>query len=131
MKFTNAYWKLSNKQQSQYDFKYSISKSFFDTFYFLLLIYDRKIIVLGFNFLDLIFCYCWNYTLRKKIRLLHLERIVKHFLNFLTRNIDFLDIRIPWLNRWNDRAFLVQNFLGDETKNSATNRLNCEKLSIL
>ena len=33
-------------------------------------------------------------TLRKKIYLLHLERIVKHFLNLLIRNIDFQDIRI-------------------------------------
>ena len=32
-------------------------------------------------------------TARKKIYLLHLERIVKHFLNLLTRNIDFQDIR--------------------------------------
>ena len=33
-------------------------------------------------------------TLRKKIYLLHLERIVKCFLNLLTRNIDFQGIRI-------------------------------------
>ena len=31
---------------------------------------------------------------KKKIYLLHLERIDKHFLNPLTRNIDFQDIRL-------------------------------------
>ena len=37
----------------------------------------------------------WNIlTLRKKYYLLHLERIVKHFLNPLTINIDFHYIRI-------------------------------------
>ena len=31
-------------------------------------------------------------TLRKKIYLLHLERIFKHFMNRLAKNIDFQDI---------------------------------------
>ena len=49
--------------------------------------------------------YCWDLksfwilhsdlsALRKKIYLFHLERIVKHFLNLLTRNMDFQGIRI-------------------------------------
>ena len=33
-------------------------------------------------------------TLGKKIYRIHLERIVKHFLNPLARNIDFQDIRM-------------------------------------
>ena len=36
----------------------------------------------------------FNYALRKKIYLLYLEQIVKHFQNPLTRNIDFQDIRL-------------------------------------
>ena len=65
--------------------------------------------------------------------LLHLEQIDNHFLNLLTRNIDFQNIRIKSstnVNKLNDRVFLVQNFLDDETKNYPTNRLNFEKLSL-
>ena len=81
----------------------------------------------------LLYVILFSHTPRKKIYHFYLERNVKHFLNPLTRNIDFQGIRIGQstkLNRWNDPAFLVQNFLDDKTINSATNSLNCEKLSL-
>ena len=40
------------------------------------------------------FCMLFRYFAEKKIYRLHVERIVNHFLNPLTRNIDFQDIRI-------------------------------------
>ena len=73
------------------------------------------------------------HALRKKIHQLHLEWIVKRFLSHFTRSIDFQNFRITKsteLNRWNDRAFLLQHFLDDEKIKYSINSLNCEKLSL-